>query len=139
MSRTMRRVDFFVTDSVVPQPAKTILIILYCILVTIAGEHHYHRHHRVHLPRSPLFEIRRASSFFLPACRWSFDIPRLLQRPTERSPSQIAARMKKKRTKAMSRNLLYTKGSCIEISVVNLLTLSLSPSNPWQRCTLFSI
>ena len=34
------QVDFFVTDSVVPQPAKTILIILYCILVTIAGEHH---------------------------------------------------------------------------------------------------
>ena len=39
------QVDFFVTDSVVPQPAKTILIILYCILVTIAGEHHHHRHH----------------------------------------------------------------------------------------------
>ena len=34
------QVDFFVTDSVVPEPAKTILIILYCILVTIAGEHH---------------------------------------------------------------------------------------------------
>ena len=34
------QVNFFVTDSVIPEPAKTTLIILYCVLITIAGDHH---------------------------------------------------------------------------------------------------
>ena len=34
------QVNFFVTDSVIPEPAKTTLIILYCLLITIAGDHH---------------------------------------------------------------------------------------------------
>ena len=33
------QVNFFVTDSVIPEPAKTTLIILYCVLITIAGDH----------------------------------------------------------------------------------------------------
>ena len=34
------QVNFFVTDSVIPEPAKTTLIILYGLLITIAGDHH---------------------------------------------------------------------------------------------------